>query len=94
MFPLTGNTTLDATYNSKMIEADGTFTITFPSGMTEGWNVSITNVSSGTTLTYAAGSGATIQSKDSAVTTVNQYAGVVAFQRTTSNTIIIVGDLT
>ena len=86
---ITGATTLDSTHNGKMIECDGTFTLTLPTGVVDGWNVSITNVGSGTITLDALG---TLQTKGSATDIADQYAGVTAYHRG-SNIIIAVGDL-
>lgn len=88
---ITGASSLSESNNSDMIEGDGTFTITIPSGLTTGWNVSVTNVGSGT-ITIAAGGGATLQSKDSAVTIASQYSGAVIYHRG-SNNILLAGDI-
>jgi len=86
---ITGATTIDDAYNGEAIEADGTFTLTFATGLTQGFQVLITNVGTGTITLAADG---TLQTKDSAVTITSQYAGVTAYARTT-DTVIAFGDL-
>jgi len=73
-----------------MFEANGTFSITVPDGLTTGWNCSITNVGTGV-ITIAGG--ATIQSRDSLVTLANQFGGATLYHRG-SNNIALIGDLT
>ena len=87
---LTGNTSIDATYAGKTIEANGTFTITLPNGMATGMQVDIVNVGAGT-ITLAAST--TLQSKSSRNKLASQYIGASAYHRG-SNVWIAVGDLT
>jgi len=87
---VTGATSLVEDDNGKMFEANGTFSITVPDGLTTGWNCSITNVGTGV-ITIAGG--ATIQSRDSLVTLANQFGGATLYHRG-SNNIALIGDLT
>jgi hypothetical protein len=82
-------TTLDSTYKGKIVECDGTFTLTLPNGMDTGMRVDIVNIGTGT-ITLAAST--TLQSKDSAVTLANQYGGASAYHRG-SDVWLVVGDL-
>ena len=73
---LTGATLIDATYAGKIIEADGTFTITLPDGMITGMKLDIVNVGSGT-ITIAAST--TLQSDGTKLET--QYTGASVYHR-------------
>jgi len=87
---LTGNTTLNATYAGKTIEANGTFTITFPNSMETGMKVNIINVGTGI-ITIAAST--TLQSKNTYTKLAYQYGGASVYHRG-SNIWLAVGDLT
>lgn len=86
---LTGTTSIDASYKGKIIEANGTFTITLPDGMDTGMQVEIVNTGSGV-ITIAA---STLQSKDGAVTIANQYECANVYHRG-SNIWLLTGNLT
>lgn len=74
---------------AKVIECDGTFTITCPDGLDAGFQVAIVNIGSGT-ITIAAET--TLQSKDSAATIATQYAMAVVYHRG-SNVWLLAGDI-
>ena len=76
--------------NGKTIECDGTFTLTFPTGLTTGFQVLIANVGTGTITLAADG---TLQTKDSNTKISSQWAGVTAYHRGSDN-IVAFGDLT
>lgn len=64
--PITSETsgfTVADSHSGKIINLNGTFTVTFPSGLRAGWNALFVNIGSGT-ITFAAGSGATLNTKD------------------------------
>jgi len=87
---IVGATTLDATHRNKIVEANGTFTITLPDGMPTGMRVDIINMGSGV-ITFAAST--TLLSKASAVTLADQYGGGSVYHKG-SNIWVLVGDLT
>jgi len=87
---LTGNTTLNATYADKLIEANGTFTITLPDGMVTGMRLDIINVGAGA-ITLAATT--TLNTKAGNKRLVTQWVGASAYHRG-SNVWVAVGDLT
>lgn len=74
---------------AKIIECNGTFTITCPNGLDTGFQVVIVNVGSGT-ITIAAST--TLQSKDSANTIASQYAAALVYHRG-SNIWLLAGDI-
>lgn len=74
---------------AKIIECNGTFTITLPNGLDTGFQCTIVNVGTGT-ITLAAAT--TLQSKDSAVTLPNQYSAATVYHRG-SNVWLAFGDL-
>jgi hypothetical protein len=85
---VTGTTALDASHANKIIEANGTFTITLPDAMVTGMRVDIVNVGSGT-ITLAAST--TLQSDGTKLAT--QYTAASAYHRG-GNTWIAFGKLT
>ena len=85
---LTGTTSLDATYKGKIVEANGTFTITLPNSMTTGMKLDVINVGTGV-ITFAAST--TLQAK--ANTLADQWGGTSIYHRG-SNQWVLVGDLT
>ena len=85
---VTGTTSLDATYKGKIVEANGTFTVTLPNGMDTGMRVDIVNVGTGT-ITLAAST--TLQSDGTLLET--QYTGASCYHRG-SDIWIAVGKLT
>ena len=90
---ITGRTTttaVDAGYANKTIEANGTFTITFPNGMTTGMQVDVVNVGTGV-ITLAAST--TLQSRAGRTKLASQYVGASVYHRG-SNVWLAVGDLT
>lgn len=63
---------------TKIIECNGTFTVTFPNGLPQGFQVVLVNVGTGTiTLTAQT----TLQSADNAVTLASQYKQAVVYNR-------------
>lgn len=87
---ITGTTTLSSTHVGKTIEANGTFTITFPNSLVTGAKINVINVGSGT-ITLAATT--TLQSKSSNTKLASQYGGASVYHRG-SNVWLAVGDLT
>lgn len=73
----------------KIIECDGTFTVTLPDSLATGFQVVIVNVGSGT-ITVAAST--TLQTKDSNADLANQYGAATAYHRG-SNVWCAFGDL-
>ena len=87
----TANYTLVAGDKTSLIQADGTFTITAPASIfPTGTRVDIVNT--GTGVITIAGSGLTVQSKDSKVTIEKQFAGATLFF-TSSTTALLIGEL-
>ena len=83
--------TLVASDANKLIQANGTFTITVPaSTIPAGTRVDIVNT--GTGVITIAGDGLTLQSKASAVTIATQYSGATLFF-TSTTTALLIGDL-
>jgi hypothetical protein len=74
---VTANLTLDGTHNGKIILANSAsaFTITIPSTLTEGFNVSVIQQGVGQ-VTIAAGSSATLSSFNNQYNTAGQYAAL------------------
>lgn len=70
--------TLAASDAGKIIECDGTFTVTLPNGLDTGFQCVIVNVGTGT-ITLSAE--ATLQSADNAVTLTTQYNGAAVYHR-------------
>ena len=87
---LTGNTTINATYADKLIEANGTFTITMPNSMATGMRLDIINIGTGA-ITLAAST--TINAKGGNLRITAQWAGASVYHRG-SNIWLAVGDLT
>ena len=83
------NYELAAGDEAKIIECDGTFTITCPDSLDTGFQVALVNVGSGT-ITVAAAT--TLQSKDSADTLDTQYAMATVYHRG-SNVWLLAGDI-
>ena len=75
---ISSNYEVQASDKAKIIEANGTFTITFPDGLPVGFQVVIVNVGNGV-ITLAAET--TLQSADSAVTLGSQYKQAVVYNR-------------
>jgi hypothetical protein len=82
--------TIDSTYNGKIIECNGSFTVTFANTLTAGFKCDIINVGTGTILLAGAG---TLLTKSENKKLLNQYGGVSAYCRSTG-VILAVGDLT
>lgn len=82
--------------SSKILEftASGATTITLPIGLTTGYQITIINYGGTTSLTktFAAGSGATIKSRNSRLALNTQYDGATAYYRG-SNVWVLIGDL-
>ena len=87
----TGTYTLVAGDAGEFITADGTFTITAPSGtFSAGDRVDVVNIGTGV-ITFA-GSGVTVNSKDAALTIDTQYsAASILFL--SSSTAVLIGDI-
>ena len=78
--------------SDEILEASntGATTITLASGLTTGFQVTIVNIGA-QTITFAAQSGSTLRSKDSAVTCPNEFGAVSAYKNGTYWTLI--GDI-
>lgn len=74
----------------KIIECDGTFTITAPDGLDAGFQVALVNVGTGI-ITVAAST--TLQAKGAAYTLANQYGMATLYHRG-ANVWLLAGDLT
>ncbi len=74
----------------KIIECNGTFTVTAPDGLDTGFQVALVNVGSGI-ITVAAAT--TLQAKGAAYTLANQYGMATLYHRG-SNVWLLAGDLT
>jgi len=72
----TANHTLVAGDNGKIIECDGTFTISLPDGLDDGFQVAIVNIGTGTITLSAI---TTLTSKDSKTDLANQYGGASVY---------------
>jgi hypothetical protein len=87
----TANYTLVAGDTNDLIQADGTFTITVPaSTIPAGTRVDVVNTGTGV-ITFA-GSGLTIQSKESKLTIDKQFAGATLFF-TSTTTALLIGEI-
>jgi hypothetical protein len=86
---LSANTTLNATHKNKIVECNGTFTVTLPNSMPIGYKVDLINVGAGIITIAASG---TLQSKGGNTKLSSQYGGASAYHRG-SNVWILVGDL-
>jgi hypothetical protein len=87
----TANYTLVAGDTNDLIQADGTFTITVPaSTIPAGTRVDVINI--GTGIITFAGSGLTIQSKESKLTIDKQFAGATLFF-TSTTTALLIGEI-
>jgi hypothetical protein len=87
----TGAYTLAASDTNDLVQANGTFTITVPaSTFATGTRVDVANIGTGV-ITFA-GSGLTLQSKESKVTIDKQYSAATLFF-TSATTALLVGDL-
>jgi hypothetical protein len=73
---LTGNTTLNATHENKIMECNGTFTVTFPNSMVTGCRYDVVNIGTGT-ITLAAST--TLVSDGTKLAT--RYTGASAYHR-------------
>lgn len=88
----TANYTLTADDRGEFITADGTFTITLPASVfSAGDRVDFVNIGTGV-ITFAAGSGFTLNSADGAVTIDTQWAGATVFF-TSATTGVLIGKL-
>ena len=88
----TGAYTLAATDTNDLIQANGTFTITVPASIfSAGSRVDLVNIGTGI-VTFAAGAGMTLNSKDSALTIETQWAGATVFF-TSASTAILIGEI-
>lgn len=76
---------------NEIIEVSNDCTVTLPTGLTSGFQVTFVNIGSSKTVTFSAGTGATLRSKDSAVTLTSQYGAVSAYWN--GNNVTIIGDL-
>jgi len=86
---VSGARDLTGTDNGKILECDGTFSLTCPDSLDAGFQVAVANVGSGT-ITIAAAT--TLVSKASAVTLDTQYAMATVYHRG-SNVWLLAGDI-
>lgn len=87
----TANYTLVAGDTNDLIQANGTFTITVPANtIPAGTRVDVVNTGTGV-ITFA-GSGLTLQSKESKVTIDKQFAGATLFF-TSTTTALLIGEI-
>ena len=86
----TSTYTVVATDNNKIIECNGTFTVTLPNSLGTGFQVTIVNVGTGV-ITLAAST--TLSSKSSNTKLASQWVGATAYHRG-SNVWVAMGDLT
>jgi hypothetical protein len=86
---VTAATTGDTSWDGKIIEANGTFTVTVPTGLDTGFQFVVVNVGSGT-ITLA--SNGTLNSKDSATDLANQWGAATVYHRG-SDVHVAFGDL-
>jgi uncharacterized Fe-S center protein len=82
--------TLVSVDNNKVIECNGTFTVTLPNSMATGFQVTIVNVGTGV-ITIAAST--TIYSKSANRKLASQWIGATAYHRG-SSVWVLMGDLT
>ncbi len=88
----TGAYTLVVGDRGEFVTASGTFTITVPNSVfSAGDRVDFVNINSGT-ITFAAGAGLTLSSKESKVQLTKQYSAATVFF-TSASAAILVGDL-
>lgn len=85
----TSNYTLTASDGNYIIECTGTFTITIPTGLGEGYEVTIVNLGTGV-ITIA--SNGTLRSKGSATTLAEQYS-VASLYHSGDDVHVLFGDL-
>lgn len=84
--------TLLVTDTNDLVQASGTFSITVPANtFGAGARVDVANTGTGT-LTFVAGAGLTLQSKDAKVQLTKQFASATVFF-TSATTALLVGDL-
>jgi len=81
---------IDETHIGKIIECNGTFTVTFPNSLVSGAKIDVVNVGTGI-ITLAAST--TLQTKSSYTKLASQYGGASVYHRG-SNIWLAVGDLT
>ena len=82
--------TVDASYNGKIIECSGTFTVTFGASLASGFKCDIINVGTGV-ITLAGANGLSTKNGNRKLAT--QFGGASAYCRSTG-VIIAVGDFT
>lgn len=81
--------TLVAGDKGDLLTGDGTFTVTIPASVfSAGDRVDFINIGTGT-ITFAAGSGLTLNSADAKVTITKQYGAATIFFRTATNAILV-----
>lgn len=92
VFTKTGNYTLTAADSSDFIAVNGTATITIPASVfVAGERVDVVSIAANI-VTFAAGAGLTLSSKDSKVTLNKAFTGASVFF-TSPTTAILIGDL-
>lgn len=81
--------TLAETDNGNIIECNGTFTITLPAGLSDGFQVALVNTGTGT-ITLAGDGTSTVNAK--ALTLSNQWGAATAYRKT-GDVYVAFGDL-
>ena len=89
---VSGSTTIDATFNGLVIYYDGSSaaTLTFPATLLPGFSCQVVQGGSGQ-ITVAAGTGATMNNRQSFTKTAGQYA-VMSVQHRSDGTFYLSGD--
>lgn len=87
-----GNTTIDNTFNGLMVwyNGSGAITLTFPATLMPGFNCIVVQGGAGA-VTCAAGSGATMNNRQSFVKTAGQWA-VMRVNHRSDGTFVLSGD--
>jgi hypothetical protein len=86
------NYTLAVGDTNDFVQINGTFTVTVPASIfATGTRVDVVNIGTGV-VTFAAGAGMTLNSKDSALTIETQYAAATVFF-TSATTAILIGEI-
>jgi hypothetical protein len=88
----TANYTLAVGDTNDLVQVNGTYTVTVPaSTFATGTRVDVVNIGTGV-VTFAAGAGLTLNSKEGALTIENQWSAATLFF-TSSTTAILIGDI-
>lgn len=90
---VTANYTLIESDNGLVLETTNVITITIPTGLSVGFQCMIVNYDAADPVTFVAGSGATVNSKDGNLVLSSQFGAVTLYYRTATEA-TLVGDLT